>query len=184
MDIRQHGKARALALPFPPPAAWSAHQRFHLQPVLLLTSGDQAMLGRARAGVGGTTPTDTFQSTTPTDAPLSSKIPFNPPHCTTPTDAALSSKIPFLKRAPHPQIHSFRRRYLSIHYTLLYPQIHRIRQRYLFLFNTIQSGPGQQFTVSCLQQCTNTYNIPASKEMAQGCFDKNAHNSARHILCR
>ena len=33
---------------------------------------------------------DTFQSTTPTDAPLSSKIPFNPP-----TDPLFSSKIPF-----------------------------------------------------------------------------------------
>ena len=128
---------------------WSAHQRFHPQPVLLLTSGDQAMLGRARAGVGGTTPTDTFQSTTPTDPPFSSVIPFNP---------------------PHPQMHVFRQRYLSIHHTALHPQIHCFRQRYLSLLHTIQSGPGQQFTASYNNAPALVHNSPAKQGNDTGLF--------------
>ena len=103
---------------------WPAHQRFHPQPVLLLTSGDQAMLGRA--GVGGPTPTD---------APLLSKMPFFGEHH---THSFCQTSVFLLN---------------TIEWGAPYPQMHRFCQICLFPFilNTNRSGPGQQFTASCLK---------------------------------
>ena len=106
---------------------WPAHQRFHPQPVLLLTSGDQAMLGWVRAGVGGPTPQPQMhhfcqkclflENTTPT-AFVRHLFFFTIPLSggTIPTDAPL-------------------------YQICLFP----------FILNTNRSGPGQQFTASCLK---------------------------------
>ena len=142
----------------PPPAACSAHQRFHLQPVLLLTSADQATLGRARAGVGGTTPTDTFQSTTPTDPPFSSEIPFN---------------------LPHPQMHCFRQRYLSIHHTHRCSTFVKDTFSFSLPFNPGQSISSQHLVYN--NAPTLTIVLP-SREMAQGCFSQDARNGAGHCV--
>ena len=136
MDIRQHGKARALALPFPPPSTTTSclFGAPEISPATRFTF-DKWRPGHAGPGRGWGAPHP--------------QIPSNP---------------------PHPQMRRFRQRYLSIHHTALHPQIHCFRQRYLFLLNTIQSGPGQQFTASYNNAPALVHNSPAKQGNGTGLF--------------